>query len=55
LVAGGEHQRPASGAGGEGSASTEAFDNNQAVLGNAMDPSQATDFAGYAVAHQPDY
>lgn len=56
LVARGEHQRPPSGAGGEGTSGPEGYDNTQAVLGNPMDPSsQATDFASYSVAHQPDY
>lgn len=56
LVARGEHQRPGqTGAEGE---SGSAYDNSSnAVLGNTMDPSSegATDFAGYSVAHQPEY
>jgi len=55
LTARGE-TRPASGAGGESTSGAEGYDNHQAVLGNPMDPSsQATDFASYSVAHQPDY
>lgn len=57
LVARGEHQRPGQ-PGTEGEASAANYDSaNSAVLGNPMDPSSegATDFAGYSVAHQPEY
>jgi nuclear transcription Y subunit beta len=57
LVARGEHQRPGQ-PGTEGEAgSTYDSSNSAAVLGNPMDPSSegATDFAGYSVAHQPEY
>lgn len=57
LVARGEHQRPGQ-PGAEGEAGTTYDSSNSAVaLGNPMDPSSegATDFAGYSVAHQPEY
>jgi hypothetical protein len=57
LVARGEHQRPGQ-PGAEGEAGSTYDSSNSAVaLGNPMDPSSegANDFAGYSVAHQPEY